>query len=112
MYRAVQLGVGRAMAVKIIHSLYANQPEFIRRFEAEGQVIARLEHPYIVPLYDYWREADGAYLVMRFMAGGSLKTILEAGGLDLDTCQTHCQSNQRASAPGCRFAPGDTGRGG
>ena len=51
----------------------ANDPEFIRRFEAEAQLVARLEHPHIVPLYDYWREPDGAYLVMRYLRGGSLR---------------------------------------
>lgn len=60
-FRAVQTGVNREVAVKVIQPQYANQPDFIRRFEAEAQLIARLEHPYIVPLYDYWREEDGAF---------------------------------------------------
>jgi WD40 repeat protein/serine/threonine protein kinase len=84
-YHAQQPGVGRPVAVKKIRSRFANQPDFIRRFEAEAQVIARLEHPHIVPLYDYWREADGAFLVMRYMRGGSLKGMLENGALDLET---------------------------
>ena len=75
-YRAIQPLVEREVAVKIILPRYADHPEFIRRFEAEAQLVARLEHPYIVPLYDYWREPDGAYLVMRLMKGGSLE---EAG---------------------------------
>ncbi|WP_420643885.1 protein kinase domain-containing protein [Candidatus Leptofilum sp.] len=58
---------------------YADDPDFIRRFEAEAQTIARLEHPYIVPLYDYWREASGAFLVMRLLRGGNLLTSLEGG---------------------------------
>lgn len=48
-YRALQPGVGREVAVKIILPQYANDPEFIRRFETEAQTIARLEHPFIVP---------------------------------------------------------------
>ena len=43
-YRAVQSTVGRDVAVKVILPKYANQPEFIRRFESEAQLIARLEH--------------------------------------------------------------------
>ena len=35
--------------------------------------MAQLEHPHVVPLYDYWREPDAAYLVMRFLRGGSLR---------------------------------------
>ena len=71
-YRAYQPCIGRDVAIKIILPQYANHPDFIRRFEAEAQLVARLEHPYIVPLYDYWREPDGAYLVMRWLRGGSL----------------------------------------
>ncbi|MBI1877295.1 MAG: protein kinase [Chloroflexi bacterium] len=78
-YRAYQLQVGRDVAIKIIQPHYANQPDFIRRFEVEAQLVARLEHPYIVPLYDYWREPDGAYLVMRWLRGGSLQAALERG---------------------------------
>ncbi|MGD9144483.1 MAG: protein kinase [Anaerolineae bacterium] len=78
-YRAYQPQVGREVAVKAILPQYANQPDFIRRFEAESQLVARLEHPHIVPLYDYWREPDGAYLVMRWLRGGSLRAALQRG---------------------------------
>ena len=54
-FRAIQPTIGREVAVKIILPQYANQPEFVRRFEVEAQLVARLEHPHIVPLYDYWR---------------------------------------------------------
>lgn len=75
-YRALQTGVGREVAVKVILARHADHPEFIRRFETEAQIIARLEHPYIVPLYDYWREPGGAYLVMRYVRGGSVQATL------------------------------------
>ncbi len=79
MYRAYQPVVGRDVAIKIVLPEYANHSEFIRCFEAEAQVIARLEHPHIVPLYDYWREPNGAYLVMRWIRGGDLRAALGAG---------------------------------
>ncbi len=79
-YRALQPQVGREVAIKSIHAELANDPGFIRRFEREAQLVARLEHPHVVPLYDYWRDADGAYLVMRFMRGGSLRLLLEKDG--------------------------------
>ena len=85
-YRAEQPGIGRAVAIKIILPQYANLPEFIRRFEAEAQIIARLEHPHIVPLHDFWREPGGAYLVMRYVPGGTLHTLLQRGPLALHTC--------------------------
>lgn len=78
-YRAYQPVIGRDVAIKVIRSRYANRPAFIRRFEVEAQLVARLEHPHIVPLYDYWREPDGAYLVMRWLRGGSLQDALRRG---------------------------------
>ncbi|MDT8306570.1 MAG: protein kinase, partial [Anaerolineae bacterium] len=78
-YRAVQPAIQREVAVKVIRRKYSDDPEFIRRFETEAQTVARLEHPYIVPLYDYWRDPEGAYLVMRYMRGGSLLSELRRG---------------------------------
>jgi predicted ATPase/DNA-binding SARP family transcriptional activator/tRNA A-37 threonylcarbamoyl transferase component Bud32 len=78
-HRAYQLSVGREVAVKKILPKYANDPEFIGRFEVEAQNIAHLEHPNIVPLYDFWRGPDGAYLVMRLLRGGSLLSSLSDG---------------------------------
>ena len=81
-YRAVQPQIGREVAIKAVHPELANHPDFVRRFEREAQIVARLEHPHVVPLYDYWREPDAAYLVMRFLRGGSVETLLETGPLD------------------------------
>lgn len=66
-YKGQQPSVGRETAIKVIRSELANRPKFVARFQAEAQTIARLEHPHIVPLYDYWREPDRAYLVMRLL---------------------------------------------
>jgi len=79
-YRATQQAVNREVAMKVILPKFANSPEFIRRFEAEAQVVARLEHPHVVPLYDYWREPDSAFLVMRFLRGGSMRDQLDELG--------------------------------
>jgi WD40 repeat protein/serine/threonine protein kinase len=82
-YRAYQASVAREVAIKVILPQYADSPDFIRRFESEAQTVARLEHPHIVPLYDYWREPGGAYLVMRLLRGGSLQQVLEQGPMAL-----------------------------
>lgn len=87
-HRAVQPAIGREVAVKIIRPRYANDPAFIRRFEAEAQIIAHLEHPHIVPLYDYWREPGGAYLVMRLLRGGNLLTKLQKGAWTFERTRT------------------------
>lgn len=82
-YRAYQPTVGREVAIKVIMPQHANQPDFIRNFEAEAKMIARLEHPFIVPLFDYWREPSGAYLVMRYLRGGTLKQEMANGPMAL-----------------------------
>ncbi len=82
-YRGRQPGVDRDVAIKVIRPEHANDPRFVRRFEIEAQTIARLEHLHIVPLYDYWREPDAAYLVMRWLRGGSLAQALRRGPWNL-----------------------------
>src|SRR5258706_10293270 len=77
-YRAYQPAVGREVAIKVILPQHANEADFIRRFEVEAQLVARLENPHIVPLYDYWREPDGAFLVMRWLRG-NLRGALQRG---------------------------------
>src|SRR4029453_8742417 len=84
-YRAIQPHVQREVAVKSIHAELANQPDFVRRFEREAQLVARLEHPHVVPLYDYWREPDAAYLIMRYLRGGNLEDLLHNGPLELES---------------------------
>ncbi len=83
-HRAFQPEVGREVAVKVIGGRLADDPQFIRRFDVEAQLVARLEHPHIVPLYDYWREPDGAYLVMRYLRGGNLREALGEGPLGVN----------------------------
>jgi serine/threonine protein kinase/DNA-binding SARP family transcriptional activator len=85
--RAIQTTVGREVAIKIINPQFANDPAFIRRFEAEAQTISRLEHPHIVPLYDFWREPGSAYIVMRLLRGGNLQKKLENGSQTLEKVQ-------------------------
>lgn len=82
-YRARQASVAREVAIKIIWPAFANQPNFIRRFEAEAQLVAGLEHPHIVPVYDYWRDPEGAYIVMRYLRGGHLREMSKGRPLPL-----------------------------
>ena len=87
-WRGVQPSVNREVAIKQIRSDLASQPEFIRRFEAEAHLVARIEHPHVVPLIDFWRDPDSAYLVMRWLKGGTLERRLDDGPVSLaDTLQ-------------------------
>ena len=79
-FRAIQPHVGRDVAVKVIHEHIAVDPSFVARFEAEAQAVAALEHPHIVPIHDYWREPGRAYIVSRYLRGGSLRGVEERDG--------------------------------
>ena len=78
-FRAIQPHVERDVAVKVFHEGIAADPEFVRRFDPDAQAIAALEHPHIAPIYDYWREPDRAYIVSRYLRGGSLRAMEERG---------------------------------
>ncbi len=79
-HRAIQPGVEREVAIKIIRSELADRPDFVRRFEHEARTVARIEHPHVVPLFDFWREPGAAFLVMRFLRGGTVEQALRARG--------------------------------
>ena len=73
---AYQPSVGREVAIKVVASELANRPDFVRRFELDALTVARLEHPHIIPLYDYWRDLSGAYVVSRWIRGSTLADAL------------------------------------
>lgn len=101
-YRARQSVVAREVAIKIIWPAFANHPNFIRRFEAEAQLVAGLEHPYIVPLYDYWRDPEGAYIVMRYLRGGALRDRMD-GKWAVDDVSTILENIANALAMAHRY---------
>ncbi|MDX2079075.1 MAG: protein kinase [bacterium] len=78
-YRAHQRKLDRSVAVKIMHQTIAQDENFLARFEREARIIAKLDHPYIVPIYDYDMYEGQPYLVMKYVDGRTLKTILRAG---------------------------------
>ncbi|HVO42931.1 MAG TPA: serine/threonine-protein kinase, partial [Aggregatilineales bacterium] len=76
-YRAYQPNVDRYVAVKVIHRSVALDSKSLERFTREAKLVARLEHPHILPVYDYDGLSDPPYIVMRYMPTGTLKDILE-----------------------------------
>jgi serine/threonine protein kinase len=81
-YRAVDLTTSRTVAIKIISPYLANEAQFQARFEREIRLLRRLQHPHIIPILDYG-EAEGlAFIVMPFVASGTLHERLQAGTLD------------------------------
>lgn len=72
-YKAHHARLNRLVALKIIQPNFVRDPQFLVRFEREAQIIARLEHPHIVPLYDYAEHHGQPYLVMKYIEGETLK---------------------------------------
>ncbi len=72
----------RYVAIKALHPALTGEPNFLARFQREAQVVARLEHPNIVPIYDYSEHEGRPYLVMKFIEGETLKARLKRGPLD------------------------------
>jgi serine/threonine protein kinase len=78
-YKAYQPSVDRYVAIKVLPSQLAESQEFATRFHQEARIIAKLEHPHILPVFDYG-ESDGvAYFVMRYLEAGTLRDKMEAG---------------------------------
>jgi serine/threonine protein kinase len=75
-YKAFQPGVDRFVALKVLPQHYARDPQFVERFEREAKVLAKLQHPHILPVHDFG-EADGyTYIVMPFVESGDLATLM------------------------------------
>jgi outer membrane biosynthesis protein TonB len=77
----------RQVAIKVLPAQLAQDSQFLERFRREARTIAALEHPAIVPVYDFGQHEGQPYLVMRYMPGGSLDQRL-TGGRTLTLDQT------------------------
>lgn len=74
------LKLNRKVAVKILSANYAGDRNFVARFKSEAQILARLNHPNIVQVYD-WGEFNSSYFIcMEYVEGESLKEIIEKKG--------------------------------
>ncbi len=85
-YRAYQRTLKRAVAVKVLPAALAADADFVARFTREAETAASLEHPHIIPVYDYGVEGGTSYIVMRLLSGGTLADRMaqrEASGAPL-----------------------------
>lgn len=75
-YRALDTVLGRQVALKVLSPQLASDPEFSARFRREGKIVAALQHPHIVTLFDVG-ETDGIqYLAMDFIDGRSVYAVI------------------------------------
>ena len=80
-YKAYHAALDRYVAVKALHPAFGEDPNFEARFQREARLVAKLEHPNIVPVYDYAEHEHRPYLVMKFIEGDTLKARLNQGPL-------------------------------
>jgi serine/threonine-protein kinase len=80
-YKGYHASLDRYVAVKVLHQAFLEDPNFHARFQREARVVARLEHPNIVPIYDYAEHENQPYLVMKYIEGETLKARLQRGML-------------------------------
>jgi serine/threonine protein kinase len=83
-YRARQLKLDRAVAIKVMHQNLLQDESFRARFSREARIVASLEHPNIVPIYDYDEYEGRPYLVMKCIDGPTLKRRALKTGLSLE----------------------------
>ncbi len=96
-YAASDTRLARRVAVKVLHPMLAADRAFLRRFRAEARLAASLDHPHIMRVFDWGEEAEGPYLVLEYLGGGSLRALLDTGAR-LDHSQV--------AAMGCEAAAG------
>ncbi len=80
-FKAYHPSLDRYVAIKALHPAFMEHPGFLDRFEREAKVVAKLEHPNIVPIYDFSEHEDRPYLVLKYVQGDTLKARLEKSKL-------------------------------
>lgn len=81
-YKAHQKRLDRTVAVKILPPEVGDDPAFAARFEREARMLARLNHPNIVQVYDFGKKGQYFYFLMEFVGGSTLRHIVEEGGVN------------------------------
>ena len=80
-YLADDVSLHRRVAIKVLHPALAGDAAFLKRFRAEARAVAALNHPNILQVYDWGEEDDQPYLVLEYLAGGSLREVYDTGAL-------------------------------
>ncbi|RLC67291.1 MAG: hypothetical protein DRI48_02690 [Chloroflexi bacterium] len=75
-YKAFQPKLNRYVAIKVLRPFFADEEAFRERFVREAQAVAQLDHPNILPIYDFDQHGDFVYLVMQYVDSGSLADVM------------------------------------
>ena len=80
-YLAQDIKLNRRVAIKILAKTYAFEKNFVARFKKEAQILARLNHPNIVAIYDWGQFEDSYFICMEYAEGQSLEEIIDKQGI-------------------------------
>ncbi len=80
-YKAERVPVGKLVAIKFLHASFANDAEFLGRFERETRVMSKLAHPNCVSVVDFGVFEGSPYLVMEYVSGTTLRALIDRGAL-------------------------------
>jgi serine/threonine protein kinase len=83
-YKAHHKRLDRYVAIKVMHTAFMQDDSFLARFEREARIVARLEHPNIVPVYDFSDHNGQPYLAMKYIEGPTLKRRAMKQGITLE----------------------------
>lgn len=83
-YKAHHKRLDRYVAIKVMHTAFMQDDSFLARFEREARIVARLEHPNIVPVYDFSEHNGQPYLAMKYIEGPTLKRRAMKQGITLE----------------------------
>jgi serine/threonine protein kinase len=90
-YRGHDTTLNRPVAVKIMHAIYLRQEELIDRFKLEAETAANLDHPHIIPIFDFGEFEGRLFIVMKLMSGGTVADLLAHGTLPWAQALTYFQ---------------------
>lgn len=83
-FKAYHPSLDRDVALKVLHPAFKNDPQFFARFQREARIVAKLEHPNIVPVYDFSEHHGEPYLVMRYVKGDTLKAEINGEAFPIE----------------------------
>jgi serine/threonine protein kinase len=82
-YKAYQAKLDRFVAIKVLSPHVVDEEGFLDRFTQEARAVAQLDHPNIVPVYDFDHVGDTAYIVLKYVHSGTLRAMMAGSPLDL-----------------------------
>ncbi len=80
-YQATQTSMKRSVAIKVLPRTLTHEDKFLERFYREVEIVASLQHPHILPVYDFGEYDGMPYIVMAYMSAGTLSDLISQGAI-------------------------------